>query len=90
MEDRAANKALEEQIEREECDLVQVEKGLEDTTKILFEDFSKRRIDATITMAGLQLVQDTREACARGDLGACERLELIKRFLERVRKESAE
>jgi predicted methyltransferase MtxX (methanogen marker protein 4) len=84
------NKVPEEKMEREECDLVQVEKGLEDTTKILVEDFTKGRIDATMTMTGLQLVQDTREACARGDLEACGRLQLVKRFLERARKESAE
>ena len=84
------NKIPEEEIEKEGCDLAQAEKGLQEQTKILFEDFSQRRIDATITMTGLQLVQDTREACTRGDLGACGRLQLIKRFLERVRKESAE
>ena len=90
MENRAANKTLHEQVESEQCDLLEVEKGLEDTTKILVEDFTKGRIDATMTMTGLQLVQGTREACARGDLGACGRLQLIRRFLERVRKESAE
>jgi hypothetical protein len=89
MEDRAedyvAKESLEEEVEEQQCDLSQVEKGLEDTTKILFEDFSKRRIDATMTMTGLQLVQDTREACARGDPQACKRLELIGGFLERIR-----
>ena len=90
MENQTANKTLQEQVEREECDLVEVEKGLEDTTKILVEDFTKGRIDATMTMTGLQLVRDTREACARGDLEACGRLQLIRRFLGRVRKETAE
>ena len=85
MEDQATNKAPEEKIEKEECNLGEVEKGLEDTTRILFDDFSTRRIDAVMTMTGLQLVQDAREACARGDLGACKRLELIKGFLERIR-----
>lgn len=90
MEDRAANKALEEQVEREACDLVEVEKGLQESTKILVEDFTKGLIDATMTVTGLQLVQDTREACARGDLQACGRLELIRGFLERIRpKEGA-
>ena len=85
------SKVPEEKIEREECDLVQVEKGLEDTTKILFEDFSTRRIDAIMTMTGLRLVQDAREACARGDPKACKHLELVTAFLERIRpKEGTE
>lgn len=80
-----SDKVPEEKIEREECDLAQVEKGLQESTKTLIEDFNKGLIDATMTITGLQLVQDTREACARGDLRACERLGLIKGFLERIR-----
>jgi len=80
----------ENEVEEQQCDLVQVEKGLEDTTRVLFEDFSKRRIDVTMTVTGLQLVRDAREACAGGDPEACKRLELINRFLARIRpKESA-
>jgi len=79
------NKVPEEKIESEACDLVEVEKGLEDTTKILFEDFSQRRIDTIMTMTGLRLVQDAREACAQGDPKACKHLELVTAFLERIR-----
>ncbi len=81
------NTAPEEQVETLECDLVEVEKTLDDTTKILFEHFTKRRIDATITMAGLQLVEDTRKACAQGNSEACSRLNLVSRFIERITPE---
>ena len=88
MEDRAedyvANESLEE-VEEQRCNLSQVEKGLEESTKVLVEDFTKGHLDATMTMTGLQLVQDTREACSRGDPQACKRLELIRDFLERIR-----
>jgi len=94
MEDRAedyvAKESLEGEVEEQQCDLSQVEKGLEESTQVLVEDFTKGHIDATMTMTGLQLVQDTREACARGDPQACKRLELIGGFLERIRpKEGA-
>jgi len=92
MKDPANEKAAaaEERVKEQECDLVQVEEGLEESTQFLFEEFTEGRIDATMTMTGLQLVQDTRDACGRGDLDACRRLDLIKRFLERVGpKESA-
>jgi hypothetical protein len=84
MEDRAINKSPQEQVEREECDLVQVENELEKATQVLAKDFTKGRIGATMTEAGLQLVRDTQESCARGDPQACERLKLIKRFLEQI------
>jgi hypothetical protein len=90
MEDYVGNESLEEEVQKQECDLAQVEKGLEESTQVLVEDFTKGHIDATMTMTGLQLVRDTREACVRGDLEACKRLELIRGFLERIRpKESA-
>ncbi len=79
------NKVPEEKIEREECNLVEVEKGLQGSTKTLVEDFTKGLIDTTMTVTGLQLVKDTREACARGDPKACKHLELVTAFLERIR-----
>lgn len=80
-----ALEAPEEQVEKEECNLVEVEKGLQESTSTLVEDFTKGLIDATLTLTGLQLVKDTREACARGDPQACKRLELIGDFLKRIR-----
>jgi hypothetical protein len=85
--DYVANESLKE-VEEQQCDLVQVEKGLKETTQVLVEDFNKGLIDATTTLTGLQLVQYTREACTQGDPQACEKLKLIKRFLERTHKES--
>ena len=84
------NEVLEREETAVECDLGQVEETLNKTTKVLFEGFSSRRVDPTLTVAGLQLVQDAREACNRGDKDACRRLELIQRFLERIRKESTQ
>jgi len=89
MEDRTkdyvANESLEEEVEEQECDLSQVEKSLEQATQVVFDDFKKRSIDATLAATGLQLIQDAREACAHGDIKACQRLALINRFLGRVR-----
>jgi len=90
MEETENDKTTEEQVGEQECDLAQVQEGLEESTKILCEEFTKGRIDTTMTMTGLQLVRDAREACAQGDPEACRRLALITGFLERVgRKESA-
>lgn len=88
--DYVAKEGLEEEVQKKKCDLVQVEKGLEESTQVLAEDFTKGRIGATMTTAGLQLVRDTREACARGDPEACERLELIRRFLKEVPRKDSE
>lgn len=84
-----SNKVPEEKIEIEECDLVQVEKSLEQATQVIFEDFRERSIDATLAATGLQLIQDAGEACVRGDIQACRRLELIDRFLERARRQES-
>lgn len=88
-EDRAASQSTEEEVQKQECDLIEVEKSLDESTKILFQDFSERRIGATMTTTGLQLVQDAREACARGDPEACKRLELIRRFLKEVHRKDS-
>lgn len=93
MKDPANEKAAaaEERVKAQECDLVQVEEGLEESTQFLFEEFTEGRIDATMTTTGLQLVQDARQACAQGDPNACRRMELIERFIQGVgHKESAE
>jgi len=82
--ERHVSETADEKVTTQECSLEQVEKGLDESTKVLFQDFQAGRIDATMTVTGLQLVQDAREACARGDLGACKRLGLIKGFLEGV------
>lgn len=84
------NEAPEREESAVECDLDQVEETLNKTTKVLFESFTSRRVDPTLTVAGLQLVQDAREACNRGEKDACRRLQLIQRFLERIRKEGTQ
>ena len=40
-----------------------------------------------MTVSGLQLVQDAKRACRRGDKDACRRVQVIRRFLERAREE---
>lgn len=93
MKDPTNEKAAvaEERVKAQECDLFQVEESLEESTQLLFEEFTEGHIDATMTMTGLQLVQDARQACAQGDPKACGRMELIERFIQGAgHKESAE
>jgi len=68
MKDPANEKtaAAEERVKVQECDLIQVEEDLEESTQFLFEEFTEGRIDATMTTTGLQLVQDARQGMCSG------------------------
>jgi hypothetical protein len=51
-ENREACEALEGEEEKVGCDLGKAEEILDRTTEVLFEDFSNRLIDPTMTVAG--------------------------------------